>query len=180
MLALRYANPIGADPHLPSGLRLDRPTHQLGRLIPAAEDRVPFTLTGTDWPTRDGSGIRDYVHVWDLALAHVAALQRFDTLNGNTPFQAVNISSGTATTGRELAQAFQQAAGHTVALLEATARPGDVAGFSADNSRAVGLLGWTPELSPTDAIRDAMRWRPVRNRVLGWTVMEPEPPSQAL
>ncbi|WP_330300402.1 hypothetical protein [Streptomyces sp. NBC_00503] len=110
----------------------------------------------------------------------MAALQRFDTLNGNTPFQAVNISSSTATTGRKLAQAFQQAAGHTIELHGATARPGDVAGFSADNSRAAGLLDWTPELSPTDEIRDAMRWRPVRNRVLGWTVMEPKPPSQAL
>src|ERR1700676_886393 len=82
VLSLRYFNPIGADPKLRTGLQLKRPTHALGKMIQAYEDGVPFLITGTDWPTRDGSGLRDYIHVWDLAAAHVAALTRFDAMPG--------------------------------------------------------------------------------------------------
>lgn len=63
-----------------TGLQLRRPSHALGKMIQAQEEGVPFRVTGTGYPTRDGSGIRDYVHVWDLATAHVAALDAFDTL----------------------------------------------------------------------------------------------------
>src|ERR1700746_3048822 len=80
VLSLRYFNPIGADPQMRTGLQLSRPTHALGRMMQALEDGVAFQVTGTDYPTRDGSGIRDYIHVWDLAAAHVAALSRFDAL----------------------------------------------------------------------------------------------------
>jgi UDP-glucose 4-epimerase len=73
MLSLRYFNPIGADPKVRTGLQLRRPTHALGKMIQALDEDVPFVITGTDWPTRDGSGIRDYIHVWDLATAHVTA-----------------------------------------------------------------------------------------------------------
>ena len=82
VLSLRYFNPIGADPKMRTGLQLRRPTHALGKMIQAQDEGVPFVITGTGWPTRDGSGIRDYVHVWDLALAHVAALRRFGQLDG--------------------------------------------------------------------------------------------------
>ena len=92
VLSLRYFNPIGADPRMRTGLQLRRPTHALGKMIQAYEDGVPFQITGTDWPTRDGSGIRDYIHVWDLATAHVAALTRFDALPG--PVIAINLGSG--------------------------------------------------------------------------------------
>ncbi|MFD3699635.1 UDP-glucose 4-epimerase GalE [Streptomyces sp. NPDC058646] len=180
VIALRYANPIGTDPALRTGLQVDRPTHLLGRLISAAEDGQPFTLMGTVWPTRDGSALRDFLHVWDLAQAHVAALHRFDTITANAPFQALNLSSGTGTTVRELARAFQDVTGHTVQLREAPARPGDVAGFRVDNARATALLGWTPQLSLTDGIRHAMQWRPVRNRMLDQAVMESDAPAAAV
>ncbi|MFJ5550365.1 UDP-glucose 4-epimerase GalE [Streptomyces sp. NPDC093225] len=165
-IAMRYANPIGTDPHLRTGLQADRPTHLLGRLIAAAEDGAPFTLMGTDWPTRDGSGLRDFIHVWDLAAAHVAALRRFDAVTADASYQALNISSGTGTTVRELAHAFQAATGHTIHLKEAPARPGDVAGFTMDNARATDLLGWSPSLTVAQAIHHAMEWRPVRAHLL--------------
>jgi UDP-glucose 4-epimerase len=76
--SLRYFNPIGADPQLRSGLQIARPSHLLGKLLTSVETGEEFLLTGVDWPTRDGSGIRDFIHVWDLAEAHVAALRRFD------------------------------------------------------------------------------------------------------
>src|SRR5450631_2885178 len=69
VLSLRYFNPIGADPKMRTGLQLKWPTHALGKMIQAYQAGDPFPVTGTDWPTRDGSGLRDYVHVWDLALA---------------------------------------------------------------------------------------------------------------
>jgi UDP-glucose 4-epimerase len=75
VLSLRYFNPIGADPQMRTGQQLARPTHALGKMIQAHEQGVPFVVTGTDYPTRDGSGLRDYIHVWDLAAAHVAAGQ---------------------------------------------------------------------------------------------------------
>ncbi|MFJ8629068.1 NAD-dependent epimerase/dehydratase family protein [Kitasatospora sp. NPDC093550] len=86
VLSLRYFNPIGADPSMRTGLQLRHPSHALGKMIQAQESGSPFQITGTAYPTRDGSGIRDYVHVWDLAAAHVAALQRFDAvLTGRSP-----------------------------------------------------------------------------------------------
>ena len=74
VLSLRYFNPVGADPELRTGLQLKRPSHALGVLIRAHQEGRPFPITGTNYPTRDGSGIRDYVHVWDLAAAHIAAI----------------------------------------------------------------------------------------------------------
>jgi UDP-glucose 4-epimerase len=68
-ISLRYFNPIGADPALRTGQYDPNPTHVLGRLLGAARDGKPFHVFGTDWPTRDGSTIRDFIHVWDLALA---------------------------------------------------------------------------------------------------------------
>ena len=81
-LSLRYFNPIGSDPQLRTGQQAPHPSHVLGKILEAHEDGVPFQVTGVDWPTRDGTGIRDYVHVWDLANAHVAALERFDEVVG--------------------------------------------------------------------------------------------------
>ena len=72
-MMLRYFNPIGSDPDLESGVYAKEPSHVLGQLVMAAlGQRGAFTITGTDHPTRDGTGLRDYVHVWDLARAHVA------------------------------------------------------------------------------------------------------------
>ncbi|NLZ27009.1 MAG: NAD-dependent epimerase/dehydratase family protein, partial [Chloroflexi bacterium] len=78
-IALRYFNPIGADPKMRTGLHIQYPSHLIGKLVSVAmgyED--VFNLTGVDWPTRDGSGLRDYIHVWDLAQAHLKAVENFD------------------------------------------------------------------------------------------------------
>src|SRR6201981_2140982 len=139
-LSLRYFNPIGADPKMRTGLQLRRPTHALGKMIQAQEEGSPFLITGTDWPTRDGSGLRDYVHVWDLATAHVAALTRVDVLPG--PVTVINLGSGTGTTVRELVTAFNRVADRPVQTREAGPRPGDVGGAYTRVARAPRLLGW--------------------------------------
>jgi len=164
VLSLRYFNPIGADPKMRTGLQLRRPTHALGKLIQAYDEGVPFQITGTDWETRDGSGIRDYVHVWDLAAAHLAALTRFDALPG--PMTAINLGSGTGTTVRELLAAFNQVADHPVEAREAPRRPGDVAGAYTRVGRAERLLGWRAQYDITEGIRHSLQWAALRDEML--------------
>jgi len=164
MLSLRYFNPIGADPKMRTGLQLRRPTHALGQLVLAHEQGVPFTITGTDWPTRDGTGLRDYVHVWDLAAAHVAALSRFDTLPG--PATAINLGTGTGTTVRELLAAFNQVADRPVEAREAPRRPGDIAGAYSRIGLAGRLLGWCPQFGITEGIRHSLQWAAIREEIL--------------
>lgn len=164
VLSLRYFNPIGADPKMRTGLLLPRPTHALGKMIQALEEDVPFVITGTDWPTRDGSGIRDYIHVWDLASAHVAALTRFDILPG--PVSVINLGTGTGTTVRELLDAFNQVADRPVEAREAGRRPGDVAGAYTRIDRAVRLLGWRPRYDVAEGIRHSLQWAAIRDDVL--------------
>lgn len=163
ILSLRYFNPIGADPKMRTGLQLRRPSHALGKMIQAAEEDRPFHLTGAGWATRDGSGIRDYIHVWDLATAHVAALRRFD----DVPYQVINLGTGTGTTVRELADAFNQVAERPITVVETGPRPGDVIGAYTRSDRARSALGWTPEYTVADGIRHSLEWASRRESVLG-------------
>ncbi len=164
VLSLRYFNPIGADPKMRTGLQVRQPTHALGKMIQAHDEGVPFLITGTDWPTRDGSGIRDYVHVWDLAAAHVAALTRFDSLP--SPVAVINLGSGTGTTVRELLAAFNQVTGHPVEAREAPRRPGDVAGAYSRIGRAERLLDWRPQYHIAEGIRAALHWAALRDEIV--------------
>ena len=164
VLSLRYFNPIGADPKMRTGLQLARPTHALGKMIQAQQRDVPFLVTGTDYPTRDGSGIRDYIHVWDLAEAHVAALGRFDALPG--PATAINLGTGRGTTVRELADAFNRVAESPIQVREAGRRPGDVVGAYTRIGRAERLLGWRARYDIADGIRHSLQWAAIRDEIL--------------
>jgi len=164
VLSLRYFNPIGADPKMRTGLQLARPTHALGKMIQAQQEGVPFVITGTDWPTRDGTGLRDYVHVWDLAAAHVAALTRFDALPG--PATAINLGTGTGTTVRELLATFNRVAGRPVGVREAGRRPGDAAGACTRIDRAERLLGWRPKYDLAEGISHSLQWAALRDEIL--------------
>ena len=165
VLSLRYFNPVGADPLLRCGPYLADPSHVLGRILNSLTERSAFYVTGTSYPTRDGNGIRDYVHVWDLATAHVAALTRFDDLGGPAYF-VMNLGSGTGTTVWELVAAVSRVTGEPVDAREAAARPGDVAGAYTRIDRARRLLGWEPRFSLDDGIRDSLRWAAVRDSLL--------------
>jgi UDP-glucose 4-epimerase len=164
VVSLRYFNPIGADPKMRTGLQLRRPTHALGKMIQARKEGVPFVITGTDWPTRDGSGIRDYIHVWDLATAHVAALTRFDTLPG--PVIAINLGTGTGTTVRELLGMFNRVSYRPIPAREAGRRPGDTAGAYTRTGRAARLLGWRPQYDITEGICHSLQWAAIRAEIL--------------
>jgi UDP-glucose 4-epimerase len=167
VLSLRYFNPIGADPKMRTGLQLKQPSHALGKMIEAGEDGVPFQLTGTDYPTRDGSGIRDYLHVWDLAAAHVLALGKFDTVLTGTPGHlAINLGTGTGTTVRELLDAFNTVASRPIDIVEAPRRPGDVAGAYTRTDRAHRLLGWRAQYPIAEGIRHSLQWAAIRDEML--------------
>lgn len=158
-IALRYFNPIGADPRLRTGLQNPTPSHALGKIMQARAVGEPFTITGTDWPTRDGSGLRDYIHVWDLALAHVAAVQRFDdVVTASAPYRVINIGTGDGVTVRELVAAFERVTNESLSVVDVDRRPGDQAGAYAIVERAEKELDWKAERSVDDGVRDALAW----------------------
>lgn len=159
-VALRYFNPIGADPKMRTGQPDPSASHVLARLIDAWSVGEPFSVTGTDWPTRDGTGLRDFIHVSDLASAHVAAMQRFDAVvTREHAFEVMNIGGGEGTTVRELVAAFGRVVGQDIEVRETGRRPGDVAGGYAIALRAERLLGWRAGHTLEEGIRDALEWR---------------------
>jgi UDP-glucose 4-epimerase len=170
-IILRYFNPVGSDPDLESGIYAKEPSHVLGQLVMAARGlKDAFTITGTDLPTRDGTGIRDYIHVWDLAQAHVRAIEVFDRVIDSVgqPSVTLNVGRGDGVTVRELVAAFERVFGREVPLREASPRPGDAIGSFANVDRAAQLLGWRTELSVDDAIASALAWADKRQEVLGY------------
>jgi UDP-glucose 4-epimerase len=168
---LRYFNPIGSDPDLESGVYAREPSHVLGQLVMAAlGQRDAFQVTGTGYPTRDGTGIRDYVHVWDIAQAHVVAVEQFgkvlDEVGGAST--VVNLGTGRGTTVRELVSTFQEVFGRPVPTVDAPPRPGDAIGAFANVDRARELLGWSAKLSVAEGVDSALRWSERRREVLGY------------
>jgi UDP-glucose 4-epimerase len=170
-IILRYFNPIGSDPDLESGIYAKEPSHVLGQLVMAARGKKDsFTITGTEHPTRDGTGIRDYIHVWDLARAHVRAIEQFDEViaAAGTPSVIINVGTGSGVTVRELVTAFESVFGRKVPVTEAPPRPGDAIGAFANVDRSAELLGWRTELSLEDAIASALAWGEKREEILGY------------
>lgn len=166
-IALRYFNPIGADPKMRTGAYVKTPTHVLGRLVSVAQGKIPqFEITGTHWPTRDGSGIRDYIHVWDLARAHVKAIENFDmvftsdlnNVASDSSYRVINLGTGRGVTVRELVAAFEKVHGSPINKKESDPRPGDVAGSFASCDAAQKLIEWKAELSIEQGISDALKW----------------------
>ena len=173
-IALRYFNLIGADPKMRTGLQNTQPTHILGKLVQVALGELPaFEITGTDYPTRDGTGIRDYIHVWDLAQAHVKAVTEFDDAfqragNPMDGYLVINLGTGKGVTVREMLTAFEEVYGKKVPSREVGRRPGDIAGAYANADKAATCLHWKTELSIQQGIADALKWGEVRKSVLGF------------
>ena len=157
-VALRYANIIGRGSDRRTGARVRSDGSVLRSLMAAADAGEAFTIMGTDWPTRDGSALRDFIHVRDVAMANVAAIRRFDGVaHVSDPYRVVNIGTGEGTTVRELVTAFEHVTGRRVRLIEGDPRPADGVGSVMNVDRAFDLLGWRSTRSIHDAIRDAVR-----------------------
>lgn len=168
---LRYFNPVGTDPDLSTGYHLKDATHVVPLLAQTALGfRDSFTITGTDLPTRDGTGIRDYIHAWDLARAHVRAVERFDDVIAaeGAPYSYLNIGGGDGVTVKELIAAVERVVGRPVPTKEAPPRPGDAVGAFANADKAAEVLGWRAELTLDDAIASALAWGEKRKSVLGY------------
>ena len=137
----------------------DPETHLIPSLIAATED-APFVVCGDDWPTPDGTCIRDFVHIQDLAQAHELAL-RYLWAGGATA--VVNLGSGRGASVREVLAAVERRLGRPVPAVVRARRPGDPPRLEAAIERAATLLGWRPELSDLDAlIATAVRWQTTR------------------
>jgi len=171
-IALRYFNPIGSDPKMRTGLHIQHPSHLIGKLVEVSQGReAVFNLTGIDWPTRDGSGIRDYLHIWDLALAHLKAMENFDKAiaegaDDEVEYSVINLGTGNGVTVKEFLLAFENVVGKQLPVSIQPPRPGDVAGAYANADKAWKLLGWKAEKSIEEGIADALKWGEVRETII--------------
>ena len=153
---LRYFNAAGADPEGELGENHDPETHLIPLAIKAALGGPPLRLLGVDYPTPDGSAIRDYVHVCDLAEAHVAAVTR---LIEGAESETINLCAGRPASVLEICDAVASAIGAAPTVHVEQRRPGDPAKLCGINARARTLLDWTPQRSDIDTIvRDAAIW----------------------
>lgn len=159
-IMLRYFNPIGAHK---SGLIGDFPHPTDNALIPyickAAIGEIPYlSMFGTDYPTRDGTCIRDYIHVSDIAHAHTLALQYLQAGKNESKYEVFNVGTGRGSSVKEMVAAFEKANGMKVPVKECPRRPGDVDQVFADYSHAKNKIGWEPKLDLVEMMRSAWQW----------------------
>ncbi|MGC2518253.1 MAG: UDP-glucose 4-epimerase GalE [Burkholderiales bacterium] len=160
---LRYFNPAGAHP---SGLIGEDPQGVPNNLMPyvaqvAAGVRKKLRVFGSDYPTRDGTGVRDYIHVVDLARGHLAAME---TMQREQRGITVNLGTGRGISVLEAVRAFERASGRPIPYEQVARRAGDVAECYADPSLAEKTLGWKAVFGLDDMCRDAWRWQSMNPR----------------
>jgi UDP-glucose 4-epimerase len=156
-VALRYFNVAGADPLARMGQRTPEATHLIKVACQGALGmRNSVAIYGTDYPTPDGSGIRDYIHIEDLAAAHLCALQYLE--KGGEP-TAMNVGYGRGSSVREVLEVVREVSGVDFKVVEAERRPGDPASLVAQADRIRELTGWQPRYDDLRTIvADAWRW----------------------
>ncbi len=162
IISLRYFNPIGAHPSAHIG---ELPLGVPGNLVPfitqtAIGTRPSLTIFGNDYPTSDGTCVRDYIHVVDLAEAHVAALQNLAAASSaTTNYQVFNVGTGQGNTVLELVKTFEEVSGQPLNYKIGPRRPGDISAVYADATKVRTGLGWTAKRSLREALADAWRWQ---------------------
>jgi len=159
-LLLRYFNPAGAHPSAQIGeLPIGKPQNLVPAITQSAIGAIgPLTVHGTDYPTRDGSCLRDFIHVCDLARAHTQALQLLEKESRAQHCEAINLGSGTGITVLESIRAFEKAAGHKLEWTAGPRRPGDVMAIYANNEKAWQRLGWKAAHGIDDIMATAWAW----------------------
>jgi len=155
---LRYFNPVGAHPsgrigEDPNGI----PNNLLPFIAQVAVGKLPrLSVFGNDYPTADGTGVRDYIHVVDLAQGHLSALGK---LAENPGVVVYNLGTGRGNSVLEMIAAFEQASGRAIPYQIVVRRPGDIAACYADPSKAQRELGWAAKRGVTEMCADAWRWQ---------------------
>jgi len=160
-ISLRYFNPIGAHPSIKIG---ELPLGVPQNLIPyitqtAAGLRGELSVFGDDYPTKDGTAVRDYIHVVDLAKAHISALGRLIHKENKSNYEFFNVGSGTGSSVLEVIKAFEKASGKPLRYKIAGRREGDVTAAYADTTLANKELKWKTTLSLDDALASAWQWQ---------------------
>ena len=158
VVLLRYFNPVGAHP---SGLIGEHPNGIPNNLMPfisqtAIGKREKLSVFGNDYPTPDGTGVRDYIHVVDLAKGHVAAM---DYLCSHTGEAVFNLGTGNGYSVLDMVKAFEKANGVKVPYVIAPRRSGDVAVCYADPAKSAEVLGWHAQYNLEDMCRDTWHWQ---------------------
>jgi UDP-glucose 4-epimerase len=159
-ISLRYFNPIGAHS---SALIGELPLGVPQNLVPfitqtAIGIREQLSVFGSDYPTRDGTAIRDYIHVVDLAEAHIIALKRLLQVGSTPDYEVFNLGTGHGNTVLEVVRAFESVSGQSLNYKLAPRRPGDVIAAYADTKKAAEVLGWKARLSLEEALEAAWKW----------------------
>ena len=160
-ISLRYFNPVGA--HI-SGLNGEDPINKPNNLVPvitqSASGILPqFTVFGGDYNTRDGSCVRDYIHVTDIANAHIKALDYLRAGKNTADYEQFNLGSGEGVTVLEAIQAFEEVTGLKLNYAIGDRRPGDVEAIYSDSSLAKEKLGWVPEFGISEMMESAWKWQ---------------------
>lgn len=160
-VSLRYFNPVGAHPSAKIG---ELPLGVPGNLVPyllqvAAGERESLTVFGDDYPTPDGTCIRDYIHVMDLAEAHVAALDYLIKHRESNYYDVVNIGTGQGNSVLELIRTFEQINQSPLNFKIGPRRSGDITAIWSDVNKANSLLGWHAKRTMREALEDAWRWQ---------------------
>jgi UDP-glucose 4-epimerase len=159
-ISLRYFNPLGAHP---SGLIGESPLDIPNNLMPILQNvavgkQEVLSIYGDDYETKDGTAVRDYIHVCDLAKAHVNALEVLIRNEGSSGFEVLNLGTGQGTSVKELVDAFQKVSGVEIRSKVVGRRPGDVEKLTAKVQKAEELLGWKAEKGIEDMCRDSWNW----------------------
>lgn len=157
-VALRYFNPVGADA---SGLIGEDPNGTPNNLMPiisqvAVGRREFLQVFGDNYDTLDGTGVRDYIHVVDLAKAHIAALEQLDNLG---PFEVMNIGTGEGLSVLQMVQEFERQSGKSVAYQVGQRRPGDAPAVWANPTKAINGIGFQAKLGIAEMCQDSWRWQ---------------------
>ncbi len=160
-ILLRYFNPVGSDL---SGMNGEDPINAPSNLVPvitqtAAGIRKEMYVFGEDYDTRDGSCIRDYVHVIDISDAHIKALNRLINKNNKSNYEIYNLGTGTGITVFEAIKAFEDVTGVPLNYFVSPRREGDVAAIYSDSSKAKQELGWTPIYAIREMMETAWKWQ---------------------
>lgn len=163
---LRYFNPVGAHPSARIGeLPLGTPENLVPYITQTAAGwREKLTVFGDDYDTPDGSCIRDYIHVMDLAEAHVRALDWLAEQGGDGLVEVVNVGTGRGVSVLEAVKAFEEASGETLNYEVGARRPGDIMQIWADTTKAEEVLGWKATRGVEEAMADAWRWQQTLER----------------
>ena len=165
-IALRYFNPIGAHPSIAIGeLPIGRPQNLVPFITQTAAGLYPkLTVFGNDYPTVDGTNVRDYIHVVDLAEAHIVALERILDGKANDAYEVFNLGTGKGSSVLEVVKSFERVSGLKLNYELGPRRAGDVVAAYADTTKAREVLGWKTSRSLDEAVASAWKWeQKVRN-----------------